>query len=123
MNKPPKTGFARIKAATGYSIKGLKAAWVNEAAFRQEACAMIIMTPLAFWVGETGLERALLIAVCFIVVLMELVNSAIEAVVDRISDERHPLSGQAKDIGSAAVFLSLILVAITWSFIFIDNFS
>ncbi|MCY4045507.1 MAG: diacylglycerol kinase [Cellvibrionales bacterium] len=123
MNKPQKTGLARIKAATGYSIKGLKAAWINEAAFRQEAIAMLLMTPLAFWVGQSGLERAVLIAVCFLVILMELVNSAIEAVVDRISDERHPLSGQAKDMGSAAVFLSLILVAITWGFIFIDNFA
>lgn len=116
-NKPGRTGFARILWASKYSYLGIKAAWKNEAAFRQELLLMLIMLPAAFWLGQTAVERVLLIIPCFLVVIAELINSAIEAVVDRIGSEIHPLSGQAKDIGSAAVFFALLLVPICWGLI------
>lgn len=115
-------GLNRIIKACGYSIAGLKAAWREEAAFRQESLLMIVMVPLAFWLGETVLEQMLLIAVCVLVVIIELINSAIEAVVDRISDEHHVLSGRAKDIGSAAVFVSILLVVVVWCGVALDRF-
>ncbi len=121
MNKPGKHGLSRIFWATYYSYKGIKAAWKNEAAFRQESLAMLIMMPFAFWLGNTGVEKALLIATCLFVIIVELLNSAIEAVVDRISSEKHTLSGQAKDMGSAAVLFSLCIVFITWGLIGYDN--
>ena len=107
-------GLNRIIKACGYSMAGLKAAWREEAAFRQESVLMIVMLPLAFWLGESVLEQMILIAVCVLVVIVELMNSAIEAVVDRISDEHHVLSGRAKDMGSAAVFVSILLVVFVW---------
>ncbi|NRB40999.1 MAG: diacylglycerol kinase [Pseudomonadales bacterium] len=114
MNKPGRTGIKRIYYATGYSIKGIKAAWINESAFRQELSLMALMLPAAFWLGQTAEQRILLIVPLFIVVIAELFNSAIEAVVARIGPEHHILSGQAKDMGSAAVFFCLILVGISW---------
>ena len=117
MNKPGRTGMTRIFYATGYSFKGIKAAWTHEAAFRQELTLMILMLPAAFWLGQTGEQRILLIIPLFMVVIAELVNSALEAVVDRIGTEHHVLSGQAKDIGSAVVFFSLILVFLSWGII------
>ena len=110
-------GIRRIINATGYSFKGLAAAWRHEEAFRQELLLCLALTPLALWLGETGLERAVLVAVLVLVVLVELINSAIEAVVDRFGGELHELSGRAKDIGSAAVFVSLWNVVLVWGLI------
>jgi diacylglycerol kinase (ATP) len=112
--KPGKTGIARIIAAGGYSWQGLTAAFRHEAAFRQELFMCLVLLPLAIWLGETGLEAALMIACLFIVLIAEIINSAIEAVVDRFGSEMHELSGRAKDMGSAAVFLALANVVIVW---------
>jgi len=107
-------GIKRIFRATGFSIKGLKAAWIHEAAFRQELILTVLLLPIALFVEISTVERLLLIFTLFIVLIVELLNSAIEAVVDRVGSEIHPLSGQAKDIASAAVFLSLLICGITW---------
>jgi len=120
MAKPGKTGLTRILNATGYSFAGLKAAWHNEAAFRQELVLVLILTPLAFWISSSLTQTALLLASLYLVLLMELANSALEAVVDRISDEHHPLSGRAKDIGSAMVFVSLAGAAVVWLLVLLD---
>ncbi|WP_455210011.1 diacylglycerol kinase [Kaarinaea lacus] len=117
MGKPGNTGFGRLIRATGFSIRGFSAAFRNEAAFRQELGFFIIMAPLAFWIGKSGIEIAILLGCLFIVLITELLNSAIEAVVDRVGFEEHELSGRAKDIGSAAVFLSLANVIIVWGLI------
>lgn len=103
-------------------MKGLKAAWVHEAAFRQELMLAIVMLPIALWVDVSTVERLLLILTLFIVLIVELLNSAVEAVVDRVGSEIHPLSGQAKDIASAAVFLTLALCGITWLAILVPLF-
>lgn len=95
-------------------MKGLKAAWIHEAAFRQELMLAVVMLPIALLVDISTMERLMLILTLFIVLIVELLNSAIEAVVDRVGSEIHPLSGQAKDIASAAVFMSLALCGITW---------
>ena len=108
------TGFKRIVLAAGYSAKGLRAAFVNEAAFRQELLLALVLIPLAVWLDVEPTQRLLMIAALFVVLITELMNSAIEAVVDRIGAERHELSGRAKDIGSAAVLLALILCATIW---------
>ena len=107
----------RIVRAAGFSKKGFIAAFRNEAAFRQETALTLVLLPLALWLGETAIERALMIAVWLLVPTVELLNSGIEAVVDRISDEHHPLAGIAKDMGSAAVFLSLCNAGIVWAII------
>ena len=112
--KPGKKGINRIIDATGYSMKGLKAAWINEAAFRQEVSLTIFLTLIAFLMPVDHIERALLISSLLLVIIVELMNSAVEATVDRISDEYHELSGRAKDIGSAAVFVSLVLMILVW---------
>ena len=117
MAKPGKTGLARIIDATAYSIAGLKAAWQHEAAFRQESLLMLLLLPLAIWLGETPGEKAIMVFVSLLLPLFELVNSSIEAVVDRISSEHHELAGRAKDIGSALVFVSLLNILIVWSVI------
>lgn len=114
-NKP--TGFMRIWRAFGYSISGFKGAYRDEAAFRQEVLLAVILTPLAIWLGKTGLERAVLIGSVLLVLIVELLNSGIEAVVDRFGGAHHELSGLAKDMGSAAVFLSLVLLAVVWGFV------
>ena len=108
------TGFTRLLRALGASGKGLVGAFREEAAFRQELALAVVVIPLGLWLGRTGVERVLLIAPMFIVLIVELINSAIEATVDRIGLERHKLSGLAKDIGSAAVFTSLTLLAVVW---------
>jgi diacylglycerol kinase (ATP) len=108
------TGVTRMLRAFGVSMKGLAGAFREEAAFRQELALAAVVIPLALWLGRSGIERALLVAPMFLVLIVELVNSAIEATVDRIGKERHQLSGLAKDIGSAAVFLSLLLLAVIW---------
>ena len=112
--KPGKTGIARIIAATGYSRQGLVAAYHHEAAFRQELFLAVLMVPLALWLADSGLESAILIGSLFIVLIAEIINSAIEAVVDRFGHEHHELAGRAKDMGSAAVFLALANVVISW---------
>lgn len=108
------TGWRRLINATGYSWAGLKAAWRNEEAFRQEGFLCAILTPVALWFGETSVERVLLIGSLLLVVIVELLNTGIEVAIDRIGFERHELSARAKDIGSAAVFVALLNAAITW---------
>lgn len=115
--KPGKTGFARLISATGYSWAGLRAAFAHEAAFRQELALTLLLVPLALWLGDTGVEKAILVGAWMLVPIVELLNSAVEAVVDRISDEMHPLAGRAKDIGSAAVMLSLANAALVWGLV------
>lgn len=112
--KNPDTGIKRIMTAGGYSLKGLIAAYRHEAAFRQEAWLAMVLIPVALWLGQTWPEKALLIAPVMLLLMVELLNSAIEAVVDRIGDEYHELSGRAKDMGSAAVFLAMGLLLLTW---------
>lgn len=107
-------GFGRLIRAWGYSMKGLRAAWRDEAAFRQEIIGIVLAIPLALWLPARWSESLLLIAVLFIVPLVELLNSAIEALADAVSDEHRPLLGQAKDIGSAAVLVSLAIAALVW---------
>ena len=114
MGKPGNTGIRRILRAFVFSAQGFGHAWRHEAAFRQEVALTVILVPLAFWLGQTAVERALLIGVCLIVLIVEFLNSAIEAAIDRFGEERHELSGRAKDLGSAAVFTSLALVALVW---------
>lgn len=118
--KPGNTGITRIIKAGGYSIKGLRAAFRNEAAFRQELALAVIFIPLAFFVAAGPVERIILIGLTVLVLIVELLNSAIEAVVDRVGMEHHELSGRAKDIGSAAVLVSLLLWAYAWVDIFIN---
>ncbi|RXA96914.1 diacylglycerol kinase [Yersinia sp. 2105 StPb PI] len=108
------TGLTRIYKAAGYSMKGLSAAWKNEAAFRQESVAAIVAIILAFWLDVDALARILLIGSVALVTIIEVINSAIEAVVDRIGSEFHELSGRAKDMGSAAVFLAILLALFIW---------
>ncbi len=120
--KPAQTGLRRIYDATVYSVAGLTAAWRHEAAFRQECIAVVALLPLAFWLGRNPAEDAVLIASLCIVILTELLNSAIEALTDRIGKERHELSGRAKDLGSAAVMLSLLLVLSVWGVIGYSRF-
>lgn len=122
MSKPGKTGIARIVDAFGYSMKGFTAAWRFEAAFRQEVTLAIILIPTAFWLASNHIELILLIASVFWVLMAELANSSVEAVVDRTGSEKHELSGRAKDIGSALVFLSLILLGVIWGIIAINRF-
>ncbi|SEA39031.1 diacylglycerol kinase (ATP) [Desulfuromusa kysingii] len=108
------TGIKRIILAAGYSILGIKAAVKHEAAFRQELLLAIILIPLAFWLDVEPSQRVLMVATLFLVMIVELLNSAIEAIVDRIGPEKHELSGRAKDLGSAAVMGSLILSVYIW---------
>ncbi|MGB6243188.1 MAG: diacylglycerol kinase [Castellaniella sp.] len=108
-------GLIRIARAFGYSLQGLGAAWRHEAAFRQEVALAIVLIPLGLWLGDTVLERLLLVGVLVLVLIVELINSAIEALADAISTDHHPLLGRAKDIGSAAVLLMLILAGVAWA--------
>ncbi|SMN16453.1 Diacylglycerol kinase [uncultured Candidatus Thioglobus sp.] len=108
------TGLKRIFTAYEFSMKGLKTCYQSEVAFRQEVWLAIILLPLALIFGKMGVEQAILIASVFLVLIVEILNSAVESVVDRISDEYHVLSGAAKDMGSAAVWLSLTLLIIIW---------
>ena len=114
MAKPGNTGIRRILRATRFSAQGFRSAWQNEAAFRQELVLVVLMTPLALWLGGSIVEKALLIAVLLLVLIVELFNSAIEAAIDRHGDEHHELSGRAKDMGSAAVFVVLVIVVLVW---------
>lgn len=109
-----KTGLRRLLNALGYSVAGLKAAYQNEDAFRQETLMAIVLIPLAFYLGNDAITRALMIASVLLVIIVELLNSSIEAAVDRISLDNHLLAKRAKDIGSAAVLLSLLNLAAVW---------
>jgi len=112
----------RLVNASLYSLAGLKAAWIHEEAFRQEIILAILVVPLGIWLGVSGTQSAFLIGIYFIIPLTELLNSAIEAIVDRIGQERHVLSGRAKDLGSAAVFLSICIALIVWIIIACERF-
>lgn len=112
-----KTGIKRLANAMGYSYEGFKAAFKHEDAFRQEVFLAIVLIPLALYLEHETLQRVLMIASLFLVLIIELLNSAIEAVVDRVSTERHALAKRAKDIGSAAVFVALTNVVVTWGLI------
>lgn len=112
-------GYRRFVNAFLFSFAGFKSAWTHEEAFRQEVVISLVALPLAFWLGKNNIEIVLLIASVVFVLVVELLNSAIETVVDRVSVEHHELSGRAKDIGSAAVMLTIILAIATWLFILI----
>jgi len=114
MGNSSNTGFTRIIKATGYSWKGVCAAYRNEAAFRQETWLCVVMIPLGLYLGNNGIEKALLVSSVILLPLVEILNSAVEAVVDRFGEERHELSGRAKDMASAAVALAIILMATVW---------
>lgn len=115
--KAGNTGFKRVWHATRYSVQGLVFAFKNESAFRQELAALVLMVPLAIYLGNNEIEWILMIGSCLIVIIVELLNSAVEAVVDRVGDEFHTLSGIAKDLGSAAVFVSIGLLIMVWGLI------
>jgi diacylglycerol kinase (ATP) len=114
LNKPNGTGFGRVLKATECSRKGFVAAWRFEAAFRQEAALAILLLPLSFWLADSLQHWAVLVSVLLLVLIVELLNSAVETLTDRVSLERHELSGRAKDLGSAAVTLSLTIVTVVW---------
>ncbi|CAM5797284.1 diacylglycerol kinase [Rhizobacter sp. Root404] len=117
MTNPHKgrTGLDRVIRATGYSVAGLQSAYRGESAFRQEFWLAVLLLPIAFWLGRSWVEVVLLAGSVMLVLIVELLNSAVEAAIDRISFEIHDLSKRAKDIGSAAVFLSLLLCSGTWA--------
>ena len=108
------SGLQRILNATGYSLAGFKAAFQNEAAFRQIILINLLLIPLSFFMPVSRVEQVLMIVVCLLAIIVELINSAIEAVVDRISMAQHPLSKNAKDMGSAAQFVALAIITLTW---------
>lgn len=114
------TGWRRIVRATRVSYLGLGWAVRSEEAFRIEAMLALLLLPLALWLGESGVERALLVLSLFVVLTVELLNTAVEVVVDRIGLERHTLSGRAKDLGSAAVHLSLLQVIAVWALVLLS---
>lgn len=121
INKPDHRGVAHVFHAMFYSFKGLRAAYRHEEAFRIELMLVVVLLPAGLWLGGTGLERAVMVGSLLLVLIVELINSAIEAVVDRVGVEHHKLSGRAKDIGSAAVFMSLANVAVTWGLILTER--
>ena len=123
MPKSDKRGLRRLIAATACSASGFRSAWRHEEAFRQEVVLAVILTPVALWLGQTMLQRALLVGSYVLVLIVELLNSAVEAVVDRIGRDINELSGRAKDMGSAAVLLSLILASGVWLAIAWDRFA
>jgi diacylglycerol kinase (ATP) len=114
-------GLKRLVNAFGYSMAGLRACFQHEEAFRQEVFASIFVLPLALWLGNSGTERALLAGSWLIILVVELLNSAVEANVDRVGLERHELSARAKDIASAAVFLSLVFAAVVWLLVLVPK--
>jgi diacylglycerol kinase (ATP) len=112
--KPGTADLGRIVRALGFSLQGLGAVWRHEAAFRQEVLVAVLLVPLGLWLGTNGVERALLVGSWLLVMIVELLNSAIEAVVDRVGTESHELSGRAKDVGSAAVLVAIALAVLVW---------
>ncbi|WP_133622190.1 diacylglycerol kinase [Erwinia sp. LJJL01] len=115
------TGLTRIIKAAGYSWKGLRAAWQHEAAFRQEAIAAIVAIVVALWLDVDAITRVLLVGSVVLVIIVEVLNSAVEAVVDRIGSEIHPLAGRAKDMGSAAVLLTILLAVFVWIMLLVPH--
>ena len=107
-------GPAGVMKAAIWSIQGLRSAWLHESSFRLEVCLFVVLGPLGWLLGADGVERALLIGSCLLVMAMELMNSAMEAVIERYGAEHHELAGRAKDMGSAAVFMTLAVTALTW---------
>jgi len=122
MEETKDTIIRHILNAFVYSFAGLKAAWKNEMAFRLEAVVMAIMLPVGIWLGKSAVEWALLTASCMLILIVELLNSALEAVVDRIGPQRHELAKRAKDMGSAAAFISMITAVIVWGLIAYGRF-
>ncbi|MEW6501073.1 MAG: diacylglycerol kinase [Thermodesulfobacteriota bacterium] len=118
MNKASGNGLRRLWNAWGWSLKGLRAALRHEAAFRQETMAVALLAPAALWLGRNGTEKALLLGSLILILVAELLNSAVEAVVDRIGPEHHELAGRAKDLGSAAVLLAIANAVLTWLLVF-----
>jgi diacylglycerol kinase (ATP) len=118
-NKP--TGISRLVRSFRYSFQGFRLAWREEAAFRQEIGLSVVVIPAGLYFGNSGVERALLIMPMLLILVVEFLNSAVEAVVDRSGTERHPLAGMAKDMGSAAVLLSFILLGTVWLLILSDH--
>ncbi|MEW6764462.1 MAG: diacylglycerol kinase [Pseudomonadota bacterium] len=114
------TGLRRVILAAGYSWQGLRTCYRKEAAFRQELWLALLLSPLALWLGESGIERALMIGTLMLVLVVELLNTGIENIVDRVGLEQHKLSGRAKDMGSAAVLMSLLLAAMVWALVLLD---
>ncbi|WP_116473502.1 diacylglycerol kinase [Zobellella maritima] len=121
--KPGKTGLGRIVSAIGYSWQGIKSAFQHEAAFRQECLLVLLLLPVALFWDVTAVEKVILIGSLLLVLIVELLNSAVEAVVDRIGHEHHELAGRAKDMGSAAVLLSMLLLVLAWGIILVDYVS
>ncbi|MBA2238882.1 MAG: diacylglycerol kinase [Lysobacter sp.] len=113
---------ARILKATRWSMQGLQAAWLHESSFRLEVCLFVVLAPLAWWLGEDAVERVLLVGSMLLVLGVELLNSAIEAVIERYGAEFHPVAGRAKDMGSAAVFVMMVNVVLTWAAIVLPRF-
>ncbi len=113
---------ARILKATQWSLQGLRAAWLHESSFRLEVYLLLVLAPLAWWLGETPVERALMIGSCLIVLATELLNSAVEAVIERYGPEHHELAGRAKDMGSAAVFVTMLNVLLVWGLILVPRY-
>ena len=107
----------RILLATKWSLQGLRAAWLHESSFRLEVYLMVVLAPLGLWLGQTGIERVLLVGSGLLVLSVELLNSAVEAVIERYGAEHHELAGRAKDMGSAAVFVLMMNVLLTWGLI------
>ena len=122
MGKPGNTGIRRVLRATVYSMQGFAHAFRHEAAFRQELALLVVMSPIAIWLGRDIIEKAVLIAVLLFVLVVELLNSAVEAAIDRHGEEQHELSGAAKDLGSASVFVSLTIVVVVWGAVAWDRF-
>ena len=116
-------GPARILKATVWSMQGLRAAWLHESSFRLEVYVFVVLAPLGWWLGGTGVERALLIGSMLLVLGIELLNSAIEAVIERYGAEHHELAGRAKDMGSAAVFVLMMNVLLCWGLILAPRWS
>ena len=121
IDRPKPRGITRVIRAAGASWLGLTGAFREEAAFRQELALAVFVIPLGLWLGHHGVERALLVAPMLLVLVVELLNSAVEATVDRIGLERHVLAGLAKDIGSAAVLMSFILLATVWALVLLGR--
>ena len=115
------TGITRLLRAFGYSFQGFRYAWREEAAFRQEVSLAVLVVPAGLYFGHSGVERALLVSPMLLILVVEILNSAVEAVVDRSGPERHPLAGMAKDMGSAAVMMSFALLGTVWLLVLSDH--
>ena len=115
------TGITRLLRAFGYSFQGFRYAWREEAAFRQEVSLAVLVVPAGVYFGHSGVERALLVSPMLLILVVEILNSAVEAVVDRSGTERHPLAGMAKDMGSAAVMMSFALLGTVWFLVLSDH--